>query len=375
MKYLLLAVILSTQFVYADWVLTSESKKYSKALYWTGVGIAARQSQARELAASEISKQFQLHISTRNRDTQVSMNSNVQADTHEEFYFSKTVTQSALTLEGVEFVESKEVEGGVAVLAVLNKNDFQSRHQARVDSLAELIAQNIQVGINSTSLMEVWSQRVSIEKALSQITQSRNLLNKVSMTLNSHDLELPLKQFKAHHRSIMAESVKFLNGDQYSKQFQYPPIQKQCLGSSNQIIGTAEDCLWGNYEQLSWKVSPTSISMSEWVNESSVKRPLENQGYSYSKVDLNSESLNAKDLVQALKSTGILHSQKGPRLKVNIEVNQKSIRGFAGYIHYFQFKGNIILTNGAKVQKLEVNQQIQASQPQEALEKLLQGLI
>lgn len=375
MKYLLLAIILCTQFIYANWVLTSESKKYPKDLYWTGVGVAARQSQARELAASEISKQFQLHISTRNRDTQVSMNSNVQADTHEEFYFSKTVTQSALTLEGVEFVESKEVQGGVAVLAVLNKRDFQSRHQTQVDSLVELISQNIQVGLSSSNLKEVWVQRVSIEKALSQIAQSRNLLSKVSLTLNSSGLDSPLKQFKAHLQNMLAESAKFLNGGSYSKQFQYPPIQKQCLGSASQILGTAEECLWGSYEQLSWKISPSSISMSEWIDESSVKRPLENQEYSFSTIQMNSESLKASDFTQGLKVLGVTQSKNAPRLKVNVEAAQKSIRGFAGYIHYYHFKGNILLTKGSKVQKLEVNQQIQASQPQEALEKLLRGLI
>lgn len=375
MKYFLPAVIFCTQFVYANWVLTSESKKYPKDLYWTGVGVAARQSQARELAASEISKQFQLHISTRNRDTQVSINSNVQADTHEEFYFSKTVTQSALTLEGVEFVESKEVQGGVAVLAVLNKRDFQSRHQTQVDSLVELISQNIDVGLNSSNLMEVWAQRVSVEKALSQITQSRNLLSKVSLTLNPSGLESPLKQFKAHHQHMLTESAKYLNGGSYSKQFQYPPIEKQCLGSANQIIGTAQECLWGSYEQLSWKISPASISMSEWIDESSVKRPLEDKEYSFSVIEMNSKSLKVSDFTQGLKALGVTQSKNAPRLKVNVEVAQKSIRGFAGYIHYYHFNGNIILTQGANVQKLEVNQQIQASQPKEALEKLLRGMI
>lgn len=350
-------VIALAPLLFADWVVTSEHPQFPKSQYWTGVGVAMNQSRARELASSEIAKQFQLNISSSNRDTQVEVQVGQQQE-HSEFYYSKVQTSSSIELPLVEYVMSQEVPEGVAVLAVINKAKYTQHYHNSLNRILQEIAQHQQHLLKANELKPVWTYYRVVEHLRHQYNQSLDRLSMAGVSiipfqsqmgtiLESIEVEQHVQGiFKKYEIQALlsqeTDDLKVLA----SEEMQGTPILIQCLGVSGSVLAVhtliidptkshslKPYCMGASQVQVGHSGSSLQREARQWREANRVLWQAPTTWREFSNLSLVNPSevkLDSGHLRSALQSQGFKFSTQGLPLEVRLQVDERALKSFQG---------------------------------------------
>lgn len=327
------------------------------------MGVASSQNKARELASAEIAKQFKMQISYRNRDTQIETQDVTGDKTNSEFYYSKTQVNTSVEIDHVEFVLSRKMESGVAVLAVVNKEQYFSHQKMKLDAYTNEIISAQETFLKDESFQGVWDYEKNMEalkrkyqKSVTDLSHlgfdserfigsessvdkselqahKKDILDKFNLKnrimIDSNDLRIQ------PHREAYRDSIGVWCLDKKGNELSQFYLSHQ---SEVELISVRNYC-YGAYQILiSYTRSYTSSKMEKWVKSHEVKYLIPKSWKYYSTLSISSSLrpyLPQGVLRESLKAKGYFQRTDAPELAIEGKVISQTISSYEHVKTYY----------------------------------------